>query len=109
MKPLVLAGLVLFLLSATAVAQDAPKSPCVRGSSTVVMAGIDITELNCEVAVLRMSLSQSVASLATVQAQLAIASNDLAALKKARDDLGKRVEDLEKKCGDACKTEGAKP
>lgn len=93
---------ILTLSPAIAVAQD-KTPPCVRGPSTVVMAGVDITELKCEVVMLRMGQADAVAQLAKLQAQLEIARNDLIANNKSSEDMKAKMEALREKCGNICK------
>lgn len=99
----VLLAAPFLLLPLAAHAQDAsPTGPCVRGPSSVKMAGVDATELRCEVAVLQTNQAQAVISIAKLQTQLEIAKNDLVAATRARGELAGRVAELERQCGDAC-------
>ncbi len=89
MKSLIFAAIAM-LLSIGAWAQQAPPAggggapgqPCIRGASQVTMAGVNIDELKCELAVVRNERAVAQERLERTLAAGSLVASDLEVLRK---------------------------
>lgn len=64
-------------------AAAAPSGPCVRGQSSIRLGGIDIDEIKCELAVVRMERAAAQERLERITAAGSMMASDLAATRES--------------------------
>lgn len=73
-----------------------PRNPCVRGERQIVIGGIDLDLLRCQLAITKEALGTKDQALTELAAELALSRSDLDAARKARADLDAYL----RACGD---------
>lgn len=84
-------------------ASQQSQAPCTRGSSQIMVGGVDLDVVRCQVAMMTTNIGNLETSLAAIQAQLTLRDVDLKEARKSIDEMNGKISWWEKCAADpAC-------
>lgn len=82
----------LVLLATPGLAQQTQAPPCMRSSTTVKLAGLDLDTMRCQLSVEIEMIANSAVQLSEDEAKLRLMTQDLDAVHKAADTLTSQLD-----------------